>query len=93
MKMLGRRGIAPPFLTSGLDGQWSASRLGRFTSGAHYIGGWVDPKAGLDAVEKIKLTCPWRESNLGRPVRSPSLYRLSYPGSKIFNQYYNWGMQ
>jgi hypothetical protein len=43
-------------LTSVLDGgEWSASRPGRFTPrvrapGTHWIGGWVDPKAVLDAV-------------------------------------------
>jgi hypothetical protein len=34
-----------------------ASRSGRFNtlerpSGAHWIGGWVDPRAGLDDVQK-----------------------------------------
>jgi hypothetical protein len=52
---------APPFLASALDGcEWSASRSSRFTlgegaSGTHCIGGWVDPRAGLDSVE-------WRNS-------------------------------
>jgi hypothetical protein len=36
------------FLTSApVGGEWSASRLGRFTPGTHWIGGWVDPRAGL----------------------------------------------
>jgi hypothetical protein len=41
------------FLTSALvGGNWSASRPGRFTPGGrasetHWIGGWVDPRAGL----------------------------------------------
>jgi hypothetical protein len=45
------------FLTSALVGdEWSASRPGRFTPGerapgTHWIGGWVDPRAGLDDVE------------------------------------------
>jgi hypothetical protein len=40
----------------------------------------VDSKAGLDAVEKRKsLAC--RESNPVPAIRSPSLYRLSYPDS------------
>jgi hypothetical protein len=45
-------------LTSALDGgEWSASRSGRFTPrerapGTHFIGGWVGPKAVLDAVVK-----------------------------------------
>jgi hypothetical protein len=34
---------------------WSASRLGRFTPGTHWIGGCVDPRAGLDDMEKSKL--------------------------------------
>jgi hypothetical protein len=48
------------FLTSALDGgQWSASRPGRFTPeewapGTHWIGGWVGPRTGLDAVAKRK---------------------------------------
>jgi hypothetical protein len=47
------------FLTSELaGGERSASRPGRFTPGerapcTHRIGCWVDPRAGLDDVEKI----------------------------------------
>jgi hypothetical protein len=50
-------GIAPPFLTSAIDGgEWSPSRPCRFTfgesaPGTHGIEGWVGPRAGLDAVE------------------------------------------
>jgi hypothetical protein len=41
------------FLTSALaGGEWLASRLGRFTPGTHWIGGWVDLRAGLDDMEK-----------------------------------------
>jgi hypothetical protein len=66
------------FLTSALaGGEWSASRSGRFTRGErapgnHWIGGWVDPKVGLDEVEKRKfLTLPALELRpLGRPARS-----------------------
>jgi hypothetical protein len=43
--------------------------------GTHWIGGWVGPRAGLDAVEKRQIF-PRRESNPGRPAHSPSLYRL-----------------
>jgi hypothetical protein len=76
-------------LNSALFGDdWSASRPGRFTPrelalGAHYIGGWVGSRAGLDDVDKRKLlTPPGLEFRpLGRPARSQLLYRLSYPGS------------
>jgi hypothetical protein len=53
----GSGGIAPPFLTSELDGgEWPASCPSRFTPGervpgTHWTGGWVSPRAGLDAVE------------------------------------------
>jgi hypothetical protein len=38
-------------------GEWSVSRPSRITPGeralsTHWIGGWVDPRAGLDDVEK-----------------------------------------
>jgi hypothetical protein len=44
------------FLTSALaEGEWSASHPGRFTLGErapcpHWIGCWVDPRAGLGDV-------------------------------------------
>jgi hypothetical protein len=43
----------------------------------------MGPIAGVEAVEKRKfLTLPGLELRpLGRPARSQSLYRLSYPGS------------
>jgi len=33
--------------------------------GAHGTGGWTDPKAGLDNLEKRKLSCPCQDSNAG----------------------------
>jgi hypothetical protein len=43
----------------------------------------VNPRAGLDDVEKIKyLTVPGLELRpLSHPARNLSLYRLRYPGS------------
>jgi hypothetical protein len=49
------------FLTSALaGGDWSALRPGRFIPGdtdpgTHWIGGWVNPRAGLDDLEKRKF--------------------------------------
>jgi hypothetical protein len=70
------------FLTSALArGEWSASRPGSFileeiTPGTNCIGGWMEPRAGMDDVEKRKfLTLPDLRP-LGRPARSQSLYRL-----------------
>jgi hypothetical protein len=72
------------FLTSALaGGEWSASSPGRFTPGesapdTHWLGGWVDPRAGLDDVEKKKfLTLAGLELRaLGRLARRQSLYQL-----------------
>jgi hypothetical protein len=49
--------------------------------GTHCTGGWVGPRAGLDAEARGKILCLCRGSNLGRPVCSQILYLLSYPGS------------
>jgi hypothetical protein len=60
-------------LTLALDGgEWSASRPGRFNhreiaSGIHWIGGWVGPRAVLDAVVNRKIPSSRRESNSRTP--------------------------
>jgi hypothetical protein len=72
------------FLTSALAGGESpASRPGSFTPGekvpaTHWIGGWVDPRASLDVVEKRKFfSLPRLELRpLDRPGHRQSLYRL-----------------
>jgi hypothetical protein len=69
------------FLTLALVGsEWSFSRSDSFTLGTHWIGGWVDPRIGLDDVEKRKIVPLLRFElrPLGGPARSQSLYRLSY---------------
>jgi hypothetical protein len=69
------------FLTSALvGGEWSASSFGPFAAGTLWIRGWVDPRAGLDEVEKWQF---WTLTelvlrSLGRPACSQSLYRLGY---------------
>jgi hypothetical protein len=52
--------------------------------GTHWIGGWVDPRAGVEDVEKKKiLTVPGLELRpVGRPAHSQSLYRQRYLGWK-----------
>jgi hypothetical protein len=59
------------FLTSAqTEGKWSASRVGRFNPGerapgTYWIGDWVDPRAGLDDVEKRQFfTLPGLELRL-----------------------------
>jgi hypothetical protein len=72
-------GIAPRILNLILalhGGECSVSRPSRFIpgerdAGKHWIGGWVDPGAGLDAaVAKSKSPCQCWESNPGCPGRS-----------------------
>jgi hypothetical protein len=66
------------FLTSALvGGEWSASRSGRFTPGeSNWIGGWVDPRAGLDDVEKRKFLT-LRDSNSDPTAVQPVASRYS----------------
>jgi hypothetical protein len=79
------------FLTSALvQGEWSASHRYRFTPGerapcTQWIGGWMDPRAGMDDVEKRKfLILPGLQLQpLRHPARSQSLYRLCYHGSRF----------
>jgi hypothetical protein len=81
MKM-GNGGIAPPFLPLALDGgEWSSSCLSHFTHreidpNTNWIGGWVGLRAGLDALEKIKIFL-YQELNTGHPAHCPWLYQLS----------------
>jgi len=72
MKMYWGSGIQlHSFLISALDGgEWSVSRADRFTSGerahdTHWIEGWVDSRAGLDAVTKRKNYLPLPKSKPG----------------------------
>jgi hypothetical protein len=70
-------------LTSALDGgEWSDSRPGHFTPrerdpGAHWIGGCVGHRAGLDAVVKRKIPSPRRESNPRTPIVQPVAQRYT----------------
>jgi hypothetical protein len=77
------RYISTHFLTSTLDGdEWSASRTGRFTPrervpGTHWIGGWVGPRAVLDAVLKRKIPSPHRKSNPDHRIVQPVASRYT----------------
>jgi hypothetical protein len=52
----------------------------------------VGPRDGLDAVEERKIL-PCRESNPGRPARSPSLYRLNHPDSLNWIKFKNKNLE
>jgi hypothetical protein len=75
---LGVDGCIHIFLASTLaGGEWSASHPGRLipgerAPGTYWIGGWVDPRVGLDDVEKRKfMTLPGLELRpSGHPARS-----------------------
>jgi hypothetical protein len=45
--------------------------------GTHWIGGWVDPRAVLDAVVKSKIPSPHRESNPRTPIVQPVAQRYT----------------
>jgi hypothetical protein len=60
----------------GVSGQRHAPAAhipGERTPGTHWIGGWVGPRAGLDAGARRKILCICRGSNPDRPARSQIL--------------------
>jgi hypothetical protein len=71
------------FFTLEIDGgEWPASRPDRFTPretapDTHWIGGWVDPRAVLDAVVKRKIPSPHRELNPRSPIDKPVAQRYT----------------
>jgi hypothetical protein len=82
------------------EGERSTSCPGRFTPGETALGicrlgGLVGPRAGLDAVDWRKTSCPCRKSNPGRPARSLSLYRailtlISIDAYAIYGPVFQW---
>jgi hypothetical protein len=79
----GSGGIAPRILDLGT--RWSCVvrfTLGRFTHkektpGSHWIGGWLGPRAVLDAVVKRKIPSLRRESNPRTPIVQPVVQRYT----------------
>jgi hypothetical protein len=73
------------------SGQLDASAVftsGETAHGTHWIGGWVGPRAGLDIMEKGKISFSYQESNPYSLVVQPVLYRLNCAVStiKIYHQ-------
>jgi hypothetical protein len=68
----GSAGIAPPFLTSELDGsEWSSSRSCSFNLGNHLIRGWVGTKASRPLVAPTQPLIKWgpqRPNHLWSPL-------------------------
>jgi hypothetical protein len=59
----------------------------RKSPASHWMGGWMEPIAGLDTVVKRKIPSspPGIELRPSyRPARCQSLYRLSYPGDVLY---------
>jgi hypothetical protein len=87
---LGVEGQLHAFLTSALDGgEWSASRLCRFTPserapGTHWIGGWVGSRAFLDAVAKRKIPSPAENRTLEPRSSSPQCSAIP---TELFEDY------
>jgi hypothetical protein len=57
---------------------------GKKAPGTHCIGGWVDPRTGLEAEARGKILRFRRKSNHGRPVSSQTLYWTNHPAHKFY---------
>jgi hypothetical protein len=78
------------FLIAALAGdEWSASRPGRFTPGerdpgTHWIGSWMDHRAGLDDVKRKFLTLPGLNSDPSDVQSVASRYTdYAFPAPRI----------
>jgi hypothetical protein len=56
--------------------------------GTHWIGGWVGPRAVLDAVVKRKNPSPPRESNPRIPIVQLVAQRYTERGITILTEYF-----
>jgi hypothetical protein len=52
--------------------------------GTHWIGGWVSPRAILDAVVKRKIPNPCQELNPGTPIIQPVAHLIICFAGNIF---------
>jgi hypothetical protein len=65
---------------------WPLFTPGERTPGTHWTGSWVGPRSGLDPKARRKILSPLpgiEPRSPGRPVRSQTLYWLSYAGSYV----------
>jgi len=75
------------FFTTELDGgEWSFSRLchvilGERAPAIHWIGGWVGPRAGLDA--EVKRIVPSRCRNSNPRSSSPQYWAILAPNCTL----------
>jgi hypothetical protein len=60
-----------------LGTRWRCQLHARGKSPRYPLGG---PQSCSGRCREEKISCPCRRSNHGRPARSPSLYRLRFPG-------------
>jgi hypothetical protein len=78
----GSGGIAPRILELDTRWRWVVSFTPRplyprkRAPDTYWIGSWVGPRAGLDAVVKRKVPSPWTPDH---PARSPVLYHWAIP--------------
>jgi hypothetical protein len=54
--------------------------------GSHWIGGWVEPRAGLDTVVKRGTLSPSWDSNPDHPIIQPVVSRLLTKLSRLLNR-------
>jgi hypothetical protein len=68
-------------VSGGIASCSSCSIPGERALGTHWIGGWVGPRASMDAVAKRKIPSPFQESNPSCPARS--LVAISTVGASV----------
>jgi hypothetical protein len=90
-------GVIAPRIRDLDGGEWSDSRLGHFTPrerapGTHWIGGWVGPSAGLDAVVKKKYRASAEIRTPDHPAHRPAQYHWAITATKIILEYVDFSL-
>jgi hypothetical protein len=92
----GSGGIAPRILNLGTRWRWVVSFTPRplypreRAPGTDWIGGWVGPRAVLDAVVKRKIPSSLRELNLRTPIVQPVAQHYTDWAITALNREYNY---
>jgi anti-sigma factor ChrR (cupin superfamily) len=83
-------GIAPPFLTSALDGQFHGPAVLPLCNEPpdHWIGGWVSPRHRLDAVEERKNIAL---QGIEPGISSPSIHQVRFFFFNLYSGGWNQG--
>jgi hypothetical protein len=76
---MGRRKYSPYAFLAIDEKEWSVSRYGFLRLWSRWAGGWIGPRAGLDASEKRKISLVMRQNKIQSTTLVTKLVKLQIP--------------